>query len=150
MNNRNLYRLVEMAQEYAETFSSCRKKKNAAVIQTQTGETVFAVNHIPEGEDPTVCQRCPRMGKTSGVWNPDEECTVIHAEPAAIYKAARLGVRVEGGLMVSLYFPCMPCARAIVEAGIRELYYRDEYPDKKEVNRVKDYLMAAKVALFIV
>lgn len=143
-----LKKLVDLAQSYADTFSPCRKKKNAAIIITPTGQSVFGVNHIPEGEDPAICDRCPRMGKTSGVWDPAaEECPVIHAEPAAVYQAARLGLSVGGGSMLSLYFPCMPCARTIVETGLVELYYRDPY-DGPEFVRVADYLKRAKVKVF--
>lgn len=143
-----LKKLVDLAESYAETFSSCRKKKNGAIIITETGQAVYGTNHISQGDDPTICDRCPRMGKTSGVWDPaGEDCPVIHAETAAIYQAARLGMSTGGGSMLSLYFPCMPCARAIVEAGLVELYYRDPY-DGLEFDRVTAYLERAKVKVF--
>lgn len=44
-----------------------------------------------------------------------------HAERNAIYNAARIGVSIEGSRMYLPWFPCMDCARAIVQAGIKEL-----------------------------
>jgi len=140
-------RLLESAVVYAKAFSDCRKYKNCAVIITANGQTIFAVNHIPQGEDLSICARCPRMGRTSGVWDQDEECPVAHAEVTAIYKAARFGHSVEWGRMLTLYFPCMPCARAIVEAGIVEVHYRDKY-DGPEFDRVAAYLTRAGVNVF--
>jgi len=43
------------------------------------------------------------------------------AERIAIYKAARIGLAVEGLSMVTSSVPCSPCARAIIEAGISEV-----------------------------
>lgn len=42
-----------------------------------------------------------------------------HAERNAIYAAARTGFPTEGCALVVTHFPCMDCARAIVQAGIK-------------------------------
>lgn len=44
-----------------------------------------------------------------------------HAERNAIYAAARNGVALAGCTMYLPWFPCVDCARAIVQAGIVEL-----------------------------
>jgi dCMP deaminase len=44
-----------------------------------------------------------------------------HAERNAIYNAARIGVPLESCRMYLPWFPCMDCARAIVQSGIKEL-----------------------------
>lgn len=44
-----------------------------------------------------------------------------HAERNAIFAAARAGRSTEGATLVSTYFPCTDCARAIVQAGVRRL-----------------------------
>jgi dCMP deaminase len=44
-----------------------------------------------------------------------------HAERNAIYTAARNGVSLAGSRMYLPWFPCVDCARAIVQAGIVEL-----------------------------
>jgi dCMP deaminase len=41
-----------------------------------------------------------------------------HAERAAIFEAARRGLATDGGTLVSTYFPCTDCARAIVQSGV--------------------------------
>lgn len=41
-----------------------------------------------------------------------------HAERNAIYNAARVGVSLDGCKMYVSWFPCMDCARAIVQSGI--------------------------------
>lgn len=45
-----------------------------------------------------------------------------HAERNLIFNAARVGVPLEGcTLIVSGLYPCMDCARAIVQSGIQEI-----------------------------
>lgn len=44
-----------------------------------------------------------------------------HAERNAIYNAARAGIALKGCRLYVPWFPCMDCARAIVQAGISEL-----------------------------
>lgn len=45
-----------------------------------------------------------------------------HAERAVIFKAAKYGIQTNGLIMVSTWACCPDCARAIVLAGIMEVY----------------------------
>ncbi|MCK1562804.1 CMP deaminase [Bradyrhizobium sp. 173] len=44
-----------------------------------------------------------------------------HAERNAIYNAARLGISTAGCICYVNWFPCVDCARAVVQAGIVRL-----------------------------
>jgi dCMP deaminase len=44
-----------------------------------------------------------------------------HAERNAIYNAARCGIALKGCRAYLAWFPCMDCARALVQSGIVEL-----------------------------
>lgn len=44
-----------------------------------------------------------------------------HAERNAIYNAARLGIAIEGCTAYVNWFPCIDCARALVQVGIVRL-----------------------------
>jgi dCMP deaminase len=59
---------------------------------------------------------------------PEKYFWAEHAERRAIYEAARLGRRLEGATMYVTWFPCMDCARGIVECRIERLVYGKE-PD---------------------
>lgn len=48
---------------------------------------------------------------------------VIHAECNAIARAAKRGIAVDGCTMYVTHFPCLNCAKTIIAAGIKELYY---------------------------
>lgn len=53
---------------------------------------------------------------------------MVHAEMFALMEAARRGLAVEGGTLYCTTFPCHMCARHIVAAGIREVFYIEPYP----------------------
>ena len=51
----------------------------------------------------------------------------VHAEMAAITTAARLGISLRGGTLLTDTFPCHNCARHIVATGIRRVVYIAPY-----------------------
>jgi len=51
----------------------------------------------------------------------------IHAESNAILQCAKFGVSTEGAAMYVTHFPCLLCSKQIIQAGIRQLYYAEEY-----------------------
>lgn len=55
---------------------------------------------------------------------PEKYHWVEHAERNAIYNAARMGTALKGCTMYQPGLPCSDCARAIVQAGITQVYSR--------------------------
>lgn len=47
-----------------------------------------------------------------------------HAEANAVFQAARHGVRLKGASIYITHPPCAECAKAIIQAGIIEVWYR--------------------------
>lgn len=52
---------------------------------------------------------------------PEKYLWTEHAERNAIYAAARVGTPLRGSTAYTLIFPCMDCARCLIQAGIVEL-----------------------------
>jgi len=69
-------------------------------------------NGLPRGVNDSISERFDRPGKY--LWTE-------HAERNAIYNAARTGVPLEGCRIYLPWFPCVDCARAIVQCGLSEL-----------------------------
>lgn len=69
-------------------------------------------NSFPRGIRDDVPERLERP--TKYLW-------MEHAERNAIYNAARAGTSTEGCSIYVEIMPCMDCARAIVQAGIKEV-----------------------------
>lgn len=89
-------------------------------------------NGPPTGYPHCEGSECPRrkLGYKSGQGL--EICPAAHAELNVLIEAARLGIKLEGAsLYLTSYMPCRECAKAIVNAGIREVVITNigPYPD---------------------
>ncbi len=62
----------------------------------------------------------------------------LHAETNAIAFAARAGVSVEGCVMYCTMSPCINCAKVIVNSGIKELKYLEDYRDTSGLKLLKE------------
>lgn len=106
-------KFVAIADAVAQ-LSKDRSTRVGAVAIGHSGDIrAMGYNGFPRGADDDVEARHQR---------PEKYHWTEHAERNLIYNAARVGVPLEGcTLVVSGLFPCMDCARAIVQAGFREL-----------------------------
>gem|GEM_PF-65842 len=72
---------------------------------------------------------------SGGVHCIDEGCYVIdghcvrtiHAEMNALLQCAKFGVAAEGSEIYVTHFPCLHCTKAIIQAGIKAVYYSEDY-----------------------
>ena len=69
---------------------------------------------------------------------------VVHAELNAILNSG--GRRLDGARLYVALFPCNECAKAIIQSGIREIYYlSDKYADTPSTRNSKRMLDSAGV-----
>ena len=103
----------------AAAASPNRIRKVGAVLAA-AGNEIAATNTFPPGVR-NLPERC--IGENRFIW-------MEHAERTALFEAARRGLSTDGSLLVSTYFPCTDCARAIVLAGVRTVATpRPEFDD---------------------
>jgi len=58
----------------------------------------------------------------------DNHCVrTIHAEMNALLQCAKFGVPTEGAEIYVTHFPCLQCCKAIIQAGIKTVYYAEDY-----------------------
>jgi dCMP deaminase len=105
------YDLLQMAYAEAINYSTDPSTQNGAVIKCDSGESAFGANHFPKGvkESPERWER------------PAKYAWVEHAERNAVFYAARHGIKTYGATMYCPWFACADCARAIIQAGIKEV-----------------------------
>jgi dCMP deaminase len=58
-----------------------------------------------------------------------ELCRGLHAEQNAILQAAYHGVSIQGSVLFCTNFPCVICSKMLINAGIRQIFYLEGYPD---------------------
>ena len=51
----------------------------------------------------------------------------IHAEINAILQCSKFGVETEGATIYVTHFPCLNCTKSIIQAGIKEICYANDY-----------------------
>lgn len=57
---------------------------------------------------------------------------VVHAEQNAIFNAARQGIETVGAIMYVTNRPCFACQKALVQAGVTDVFVGDMTPWKHE------------------
>ena len=57
-------------------------------------------------------------------------CPGLHAEQNAIIQAAVHGTPIKGATLYCNTYPCVLCAKMLVNAGIERIVYKGEYPDE--------------------
>ncbi|AYC29685.1 ComE operon protein 2 [Paenisporosarcina cavernae] len=63
-----------------------------------------------------------------GCYVMDNHCVrTIHAEMNAILQCAKYGVSTQDAEMYVTHFPCLPCTKSIIQAGIKKLIYANNY-----------------------
>lgn len=97
--------------------SYCERLKVGAVIVKGSSILSYGYNGSAIGDN-NICE-------LDGVTRPG----IIHAEKNAIYKCARSHETTEGASIFVSHSPCMECAVAIVQCGIKEVYYVTPYRD---------------------
>ena len=95
--------------------SKCNRLKVGAVIVKDKNMIAYGYNGTPHGW----CNEC----EEDGVTKPE----VIHAEANAILKAARTTISTDGAIMYATHSCCTECAKLIIQSGIIEFHYIEEY-----------------------
>lgn len=58
----------------------------------------------------------------------DNHCiATIHAEMNALLYCAKEGISVKNCNAYVTHFPCLNCTKALIQAGIKKIYYKYEY-----------------------
>ena len=138
--------------ELTATMSHATKLKVGCIIVKDHRTISCGYNGTPAGWD-NVCENKEWMSGDVGGWlSPDEICEnwphvatsdedgayigryrlktkpeVIHAEANSIVKLARDGESGNGASLFCTHAPCIDCAKLIFGAGIKQVFYRDEY-----------------------
>ena len=114
--------------------SGCLSRQVGAVIVKDNRILATGYNANPLGLQ-ECCERgyCLRKNNKSG--ENLEECYAVHGEQNAITQCAKNGISCEGATLYVTCMPCNTCAKLIVNSGIKEVVYFDDYnsPLAKEV-----------------
>ena len=104
--------------------SHCVKAQVGAVLTKDTRIISIGYNGPPAGthncDEEWPGTGCPPDSKGS--------CSLaLHAEENAILYAVKNGANLEGATLYTTLSPCLPCARLIFSAGVKQVYFDKSY-----------------------
>ena len=141
---------MELAHHLARR-STCFRRSVGAVIVKDKHLLATGYNGVPRGLTHCIHTGCIRMGNPnlelfevrsveeirsffskyhevpSGQFH--ELCTGVHAEENAIIQSAYFGVSIRDSEVFTTTFPCVNCARIMINARIRRVVYDADYVD---------------------
>ncbi|HEX6972057.1 MAG TPA: cytidine/deoxycytidylate deaminase family protein [Limnochordia bacterium] len=115
---------MEMA-ALAATRSTCPRRRVGAVLVRDQRVVATGYNGAVRG-----APHCDDVGCLL-VQNGDRLSCVraVHAELNALLQCALNGVQSAGSTLYCTDFPCVACAKALVQAGVKRVVYAVDYPD---------------------
>ena len=108
---------LRMAKEWSN-LSCCSRKKVGALIVKDGMIISDGFNGTPKG----FLNNCEDS-------NGNTHWYVLHAEANAILKVARSSQSTENSTLYVTYSPCKECSKLIIQAGIKRVFYIEEYRD---------------------
>ena len=106
---------------------NCRRRQVAAVIVIEKRIISTGYNGTPRGVTNCCDGGCPRCASEAASGEQLGDCICSHAEENAIVQAAFHGVAIRGGMLYTTISPCLLCAKMIINAGIKEVVFEDDY-----------------------
>lgn len=123
-------RFMELT-EHIATWSSCLRRQVGAVIVKDKRIMTTGYNGAPMGVKTCVDRgSCLRDELKIASGTHAETCYAAHAEQNAIIQAAREGISLKGCVLYCTHQPCVVCAKMIINAGIKEVIFKEGYPDE--------------------
>jgi dCMP deaminase len=109
--------------------ATCLRRSVGAIIVKGKRILSTGYNGAPTGIRHCLETGCLReqMGLASGERH--ELCRGIHAEQNAIIQAALHGVSIKDADLYCTNLPCAICAKMLINAGIRRIYFQSGYAD---------------------
>lgn len=103
--------------------STCTRLAVGAVIVRDNRVIAGGYNGSISGGDHCIDQGCYVV---------DNHCVrTIHAEMNALLQCAKYGTPAKEAAVYVTHFPCLPCTKSIIQAGITHIYYATDYKNNE-------------------
>ncbi len=120
----NLY--MDIAIRISQMSFSNRSKVGAVIVK-ENNIVAFGWNGMPSG-----------FSNSCEDENNNTHDEVIHAEENAICKAAKQGISLKDSTLYLTLSPCPHCAKLIIQSGIKNVIYLEEYRINKWIEFLKE------------
>jgi dCMP deaminase len=128
---------IKIAKTVAER-STCLRRKVGAVLVSEKRILSTGYNGAPKGLAHCFDVGCLRDKLRIKPAERIEICRGIHAEQNALVQAAYFGLPVAGATLYATHFPCITCAKMLINAGIKRIVIENTYPDTLAKKMIKE------------
>lgn len=120
--------------------STCMRRKVGAVIVKDNRILSTGYNGAPSGLPNCIdnCERCYRSAHNIPSGQCLELCYAVHGEQNAILNALKTGEDLKGASIYVNTYPCSTCAKLIIQVGISNIYFVDEYENVFTKNMLEE------------
>ena len=118
--------------------STCLRRAVGAAAVKNKQILATGYNGVPTGIRHCIETGCLRQQMNVASGERHELCRGIHAEQNVIIQAAFHGVSIKGASLFCTNLPCSICAKMIINAGIKKIYYKDGYADLMSSEMLSD------------
>lgn len=118
--------------------STCTRRAVGAVLVKDKQILATGYNGAPSGIRHCAETGCLREQMNIPSGERHELCRGVHAEQNAIVQAAFYGVSIKDSTLYCTNLPCSICAKMLINAGIRKIYYKSGYADTISEEMMKE------------
>ncbi len=109
--------------------STCIRRQVGAIVVKDKRILATGYNGVPTGLPHCEDVGCIREQNKIPSGQRHELCRGLHAEQNTIIQAAFHGISISGATLFCTTLPCSICLKMLINAGIREIFYEQGYPD---------------------
>lgn len=106
------------------SWSKCKKLQVGAVLISEENRVITV------GVNGTLSDTCNECEDSEG----KTKFGVFHAEENVLLECLRQGKSSKNSIMFVTHTPCIQCSKLIAGAGIKEVYYLEDYFDNRGLN----------------
>ena len=118
--------------------STCLRRHVGCVIVREKRILATGYNGAPSGLEHCCEGSCLRDKMKIPSGERQELCRGLHSEQNAIIQAAMTGVGLKESILYCTHQPCVLCAKMLINAGIKKIIFRGDYPDKLALAMLKE------------
>lgn len=133
--------------------ANCKGNRVGAVIALNNRIVSTGYNGTPENMINCLdggCYRCANRDKTYKSGEAYDLCICVHAEQNAVLVAARFGISIAGSTVYTTMRPCFGCAKEMLQAQVRTVYYLHEWNPNVKEDALKSVEQQAEYAKLLV
>lgn len=103
--------------------STCTRLAVGAVVVRDNRVIAGGYNGSISGDEHCIDEGCYVV---------DNHCVrTIHAEMNALLQCAKYGTPTNEAIVYVTHFPCLPCTKSLIQAGIRRIFYANDYKNNE-------------------